>query len=772
MAAVKRVQSNTKLSRLNRPWLKSGSPAPAFQRPALKLLLAIIGVMGPVAGISQELTVRLLDKTNGMPVSFAYVSVSPLSAGGNRIVLSDTSGFVHFTIPVPALLSVTCMGYRQMIDTLYSGGLHQIWLSPDFYQIDQVVVTGQFRAQPVDKSVYRIDVIDSRQIRLKAANHLGDLLKTELGYQYRSEGALGDFVRIRGLSGEYVKILVDGIPVTGRVAGRIDLGQITLQDVDHIEIIEGPMSVVYGSNALAGAINIITADHSDKRMHAFAESYYESVGSFNVSAIASARSNNHTLSAQVARNFFGGWGPEDTSRYQTWKPKRQYQSSVHYKFKKSGFVVNAQSDFLHEELRDHGPLVSDYLYEKALDGYHFTKRSNSRINLTRQFSDDFTLNLQAGYSYYQKEKQTWLNDLVHLEKVLAENANLHDTTRFSMLTTRGFVSNIPGKKFEYQSGFDFSYESARGKRTDGFRELSDLAGFINFIFRPINHVSLQPGIRVMYNSNYKAPLVYGINVKYNPTYFSFQASWAKGFHAPSLKQLYLNFIDSNHEILGNPDLKAETARNLSLSAGFSRTFIRHHLQVELQSFHNSIDNAIQLALSTARPGWGKYFNLTGDPFRTQGAGIKLNYRYATLVNLGFGLMATGRYRIQSGHVFDYSTDYMATASFSSRKMYVQLALFYKYTDDYLEFTGNYTADGEPQGIAQQYLDGYHTLDMTLTKDFFRNKFSASAGFKNLLDVRMVNAFGTLGIHGSSGDSVAAGYGRTFFVKLGYRFTKI
>ena len=61
------------------------------------------------------------------------------------------------------------------------------------------------------------------------------------------------------------------MPVTGRVFDRIDFGQLTLQNVDHIEIIEGPMSVIYGSNALAGVINIITTDYTDRQYHTFGQ---------------------------------------------------------------------------------------------------------------------------------------------------------------------------------------------------------------------------------------------------------------------------------------------------------------------------------------------------------------------------------------------------------------------------------------------------------------------------------------------------------------------
>ena len=63
---------------------------------------------------------------------------------------------------------------------------------------------------------------------------------------------------VQGLSGENVKILIDGVPVVGRLNGNVDLSQINLTNIERVEIVEGPLSVNYGTNALAGTINLIT----------------------------------------------------------------------------------------------------------------------------------------------------------------------------------------------------------------------------------------------------------------------------------------------------------------------------------------------------------------------------------------------------------------------------------------------------------------------------------------------------------------------------------
>jgi outer membrane receptor for ferrienterochelin and colicins len=721
---------------------------------------------------SQPVVIQLKDKISGMPVEYAYVTFRQMNGPVEDKQITDIKGEVFLKTGLPSIVEISCVGYKDLSDTILTTETHIIDLSPDYYQLDQVVVTGQFRPQPVDKSIYKIRVIDNRQFQLKAASNVGDLLKNDLSFQYRSEGVMGDFIRIRGLSGEYVKILLDGMPITGRLGDQIDLGQLTLNNVDHIEVIEGPMSVIYGSSALAGAINIITSDNSGKKYQVQAGTYYESIGTYNANLSLSANKGNHTFSLNGARNFFSGWGPVDTARFQIWKPKLQYLAGFGYQYHKKNLRVICNTDYLNEELRDLGTPAPDGTTISAQDGYHYTTRLNSRANFSNTFNDVFVLNLQGGYSYYQKRKITYVNDLVNLEKTIHSNPDMHDTTTFQSFSARGFVSNIPGKKYEYQTGFDMNYESALGKRTAGYQYIADYSGFMNFIYRPLHVISIQPGIRVMYNSDYKAPLIYAFNVKFTPHNFTLRASYAKGFRAPSLKQLYLEFIDNNHHVYGNKDLQAETANNASASVIYNLQRNRHDLNIQLDLFYNAIENAIALAVDPQRPGYGMYFNVDGNPYKTKGAEFKVGYRYSPSVELNAGVIRTGRSEFGNGNHFVYSTDWVSSATYRFEKYKTQVAVFYKYTDAYLDFAGNFNTQGQLEGTSQQYMSGYHTLDLTVSKDLFENSLNISAGCKNIFNVMLVNSFGSIDPHNTSDGSGAAGYGRTFFFSLRYRFTKL
>ncbi|MBN2522240.1 MAG: TonB-dependent receptor plug domain-containing protein [Bacteroidales bacterium] len=723
---------------------------------------------------AQKVHLSFKDKVTNQPVEFANITVKVISEKILENTISDHEGKATMEHKLPVVISVSSLGFKTYIDTIKTPGEHVILLSPEFYQLDRVIVTGQFRAQPVDKSIYKIEVLDSKQIHLKAATNLGDLLRNELNFQYRSEGIFGDFLSIQGLSGEYIKILIDGIPVTGRVAGKIDLGQLTLCNIDHVEVIEGPMSVVYGSNALAGAINIVTADHSEQNIIGNANAYYESVGKYNLDIAASKRIGKSIFSLHGARNFHAGWGPVDTSRYKIWKPKLQYLAGGSYTYTYNELKIRYITDYMNEELRDPGELTIENLYESALDAYHFTTRWNNSLSIVNTFNDDFILNFQGGYSYYKKRKLTYVNDLVNLDKTLSENSDLHDTIQFHMISARVFVSNIAGHKFEYQTGVDINDESATGKRIRGNKNIADIAGFMNFIYKPLDVFYIQPGIRFIYNSKFKAPLVYAINLKYQPYRFTFRGSFSRGFRPPSLKQLYLEFIDSNHEILGNEDLNSETGYNIKLSGEYSHSKGKQNFDISLDLFYNSIQNAIQLAVDTSVPGVGsgKYFNLESEDFITQGFKFILKYYLFPRFTVQSGFIITGRSKLGVNREFVYSTDITAAMQYFSPKYNYEIGVFYKYCDNYLEFTGNFNEEGELSGMAQRSIQGYHIMDLTVSKTFRNQGITISAGIKNLFNVTLVDSSGSLFFHDSGSNSTAIGYGRTLFIGLQYTFEKL
>ncbi|MFC0181299.1 TonB-dependent receptor plug domain-containing protein [Pseudarcicella hirudinis] len=172
-----------------------------------------------------------------------------------------------FSMTAPAgtyTLLVQGVGYQQIsvpvtVKSNQTTFVGAIVIQEKSESLDDVVVTGQFTPQSVKNSVYQVRTISHEQIRLRGATNVQTILNTELGMRFSNDLTLGTSdVQLMGMSGQNVKVLLDGVPMVDRGSTRESIGQIDINTIDRIEIVEGPMSVNYGSDALAGVINIIT----------------------------------------------------------------------------------------------------------------------------------------------------------------------------------------------------------------------------------------------------------------------------------------------------------------------------------------------------------------------------------------------------------------------------------------------------------------------------------------------------------------------------------
>ncbi len=138
-------------------------------------------------------------------------------------------------------------------------------LAPELVSADpspepvEVVVTGTRTKEDAQRATVRTDVVTREEAERRGARSVSDALLDEpaLDVQPSTNGVAGA-VSMRGLDGEHVLVLEDGVPVAGRSAGAVDLGELPIQSASRIEYVLGPMSALYGSDALGGVINVIT----------------------------------------------------------------------------------------------------------------------------------------------------------------------------------------------------------------------------------------------------------------------------------------------------------------------------------------------------------------------------------------------------------------------------------------------------------------------------------------------------------------------------------
>lgn len=678
-------------------------------------------------------------------------------------------------------LSATYIGYDTFNDTLFHGVDKTIRMSPKPYLIDDVVVTAQYSPTSIENSVHKIKVIDQQKIENMAAVNLRDVLTNELNVRLAQDNILGTGMSLQGINGQNVKILIDGVPVIGRLNGEIDLNQINLNNVERIEIVEGPLSVNYGSNALAGTINIITKKEQKEKLHLGLNTYTESIGTYNIETnIGYSPAENHSLNLSIGRNYFDGWNPEDdffpsfsrqradSGRVNQWNPKEQYFGRLQYNYKYRGLLLSYKGEFLDETITNYGFPRETRTSIVAFDDYYHTQRIDNALFAQGNLNKKWSVNWTAAYNDYERVKEALRKDLVTQQsnRIPEDEGNdQQDTSTFNLLMSRGSIASTRDSSWlNYELGYDVNVERASGKRIDGGeQELGDYAGFASAELRFTEDITLKPAIRYSYNTKYDAPITPSVNLKYTRNNSTLRISYAKGFRAPSLKELYFNFDDVNHSLFGNPNLKAEQSHNYSASIRHKFLVEEVLLKAEISGFYNKIFNQINFAQSNFGGGDTLvYFNVGEN----QTKGLNLNFSAALEnIKLNFGSSYIGRYNRLSDEnpidKFSYSMEFVANVTYELKKPQLTLAVFGKHQGELPQF--GYDSEGV---LVKQTIESYQIVDVTLSRKFFDKKMNVALGCKNILNVQNVRSTISGGAHNNNGGSRSVGTGRMVFLKIG------
>lgn len=752
--------------------------------------LSIIILFFPFSWLSaQQITV--LDKETSSPLAGATIELKK-NRESSIFLTSDENGQATinsslFNEQKYIPFSLSYIGFQTKKDTIYSGQTKTIFLNPKDYLIDDVVITAQYAPTSVENSVHKIKVISRQKMDNMAAVNLKDVLTNELNVRLSQDNILGSGMSLQGISGQNVKVLIDGVPIIGRLDGQIDLNQINLNNVDRIEIVEGPLSVNYGSNALAGTINIITKKEQKGKLSVGINSYTENIGTYNVETnLGVALAKNHSINLSLGRNYFDGWSPNDafipsfeaqradSGRVKQWNPKEQYFGRIQYNLNYKKMQLNYKGEFFDETISNFGAPRRTVNSFVAFDDYYHTKRIDNALFAQGQLNKNWSINWTAAYNDFERVKEAMRKDLVTLEsRRIPETANndLQDTSTFSLFMSRGSIASTKDSSWlNYEIGYDINLEKASGERIDdGEQKIGDYAAFISTEMMISPALLLKPAIRYSYNTQFEAPITPSANLKYSYKNSTFRFSYAKGFRAPSLKELYFNFDDINHSLFGNTNLKAEESNNFSGSIRHRFLLNEALLKAEASAFYNQIYNQITFAQSNLGGGDSLvYFNVGEN--QTKGLNLNFSVLYENLqVNLGASYIGRSN-RLEEDVVvdnFSYSSEFIANISYQLKKPQLTLAAFAKHQGELPGF--GYNTDGE---VVKQSIESYQIVDATISKHFWNKRLNVAIGCKNIFNVQNVQAnFSGGGAHSGLGGSISIGTGRTAFIKLGMLFTK-
>lgn len=638
-----------------------------------------------------------------------------------------------------------------------------------FYGQDLNTVSVTSRISSLSKvDIIKPQIINKAIIQRSSSADMGQLLSRMNGLQVTQDPTLGANLSINGLGGQYVKVLVDGVPILGRMNGFVDMNQLPLQNVERIEIVKGPMSILYGADAIGGVINIITANKLKSSWSGSFNTYYDPTANYQVQGSVQHNHKNLTLDISAGRNFFDGWSPKDTSRHQLWKPRETYSGNASLKYVNDKFSAGLSGNYLSDWIYNLGETQITPYTAYAFDEYHHTLRMQHTAWADIKLKPRRQLWIRTYKSDYQRIKTTYRKDMLSLQKEIAADASLQDTTllhenalqiRFSGVSTN--------QKWSWMLGDECLAESAAGKRVNaGNKYYFNNGVFAAIIYQANKKWRFSPMIRATQATDYGSATTPALGVDYYVTenhHLNIQV--AEAYRAPSIKERYLYFVDINHDVVGNPNLKAELAKTIALQYNWTgRLSAKDAFGVEARFFGTQIQNAITLAQDQSNLLLYSYFNMQ----QIRNAGTTLNIDYSSAM---FAVRIGANYtKVQNTFSTERPLPWQNQWELSSNLSYKVSRINLIAAVDY-KLTGKQYYFSSANGVVDaQVRPAYHWLDASINKSFHRGKFNVSIGAKNLLNVQSLNLSGvnTASIH-NSGNTALIATGRTAFIRLTYNW---
>jgi outer membrane receptor for ferrienterochelin and colicins len=733
---------------------------------------------------AQQRTIRVKNET-GAPIPNADVLAdfrpqAPLITGktdAQGLFLLEKNGAFKLTIIAP---NDSLMNF----DATYTAVDHDVLviLKQKNMLINPVTVTGATGPRQISDNPYLIRVIPKEKILQMGAQNLGELLLNEANIQVGQDAVMGSNAIMQGIGGQDIKILINGIPVIGRINGNVDLGQIILSNVERVEIIEGPMSVVYGTDALGGVINIITKNpsnqHFNSRLNVFHD-YMSAVSNFNYDVNVNGRiTSKMPFTINAGRHFFSGRDFDKQTRSFDWKPKTK-------QFADASLFLNTQnshhrltSSVFQEKLTDRSDAEYSLANVTGYNSVYYTTRLDNTLHSVFKINAFSRFEWQNAFNYFNRAKNTLKRNLVTGAETPYRPED-QDTSIFTMVNSRGVYTNSnPANSISWTAGYDFVRETATGKRIPAdLPGITDLAVFGSMEFSPSKEWQIRPSLRILHNSRFGnpilssvfgnratlAPLIPSLQVKYNLSkHLCFRGSYAKGFRAPSLKELNFYFVDMSHNVHGNDSLKAEISDNFILSFDYRHPFSSTSGAIfSFSLFNNIIRNKINLALIDFNTNYYTYINI--GRFRSQG--LSTNFEFHN-----------SRYSMQMSGTLLTVYDLLEQADTVNQRSYINGQFALNFTRKFakqraaVSLMSRYTSPtvGYMENYQRYRTAGFYLLDLTAQKAFPKANLHVSMGVKNILGVTtLASTRRNLTPHSEQGMNVTITPGRTLFLRLSY-----
>lgn len=610
-----------------------------------------------------------------------------------------------------------------------------------FAKDDIIIVSAGKIEQSQSQSIEKVQVISSEQIKESGAKTLTEAVKNLPGVVINgaSAGNPTESISMQGFDSDYVKVLIDGIAVSGDIGGSTAVFQIPVEDIDHIEVVQGASSALYGSDAMGGVINIITKKTKQEfdgiKLHGslsqeFSYSIKKDWRNYTAGSISVAGEN---LSTNLSGSFDFAPGLKKSAYYALAggfvdyyaTPKKQVcflRATTDWKddwgkigaygtyayanqlsnYTPAGFSAGSSMEYTTNRIE--GGISGEYRYDSDL--------SFSGFSSVKKFLLDTDYNVDAGLDSSKTDTDSSFLDW---ESEVRSSWTFNEDNQF-LFGLNGIIETIDGKSFK-----------TREKQILLSLFAQDTIKFVDLF-------SVVPGIRFDYSPAIKTSsnsfmLTPKLSFRFNPAEDTIiRFSYGMGYKTPTLKQKYWEFRhnyssgEGNFILYGNPNLKSEKSQSFNLSLEqnlFSNT------QLNLSGYFNYVIDMIDSIVtnSLSDPQERRYVNI--DKALTYGGDISLNTKFDRF-NAKISYAYTGAKQKDNGKWIDMAL--RVTHRISAGASYLIPKIEAKLSSDVQWNSRQRLTAGK-----NKYTPDFFMVEATLSKTFNQEKFELYVRADNVLN---------------------------------------
>ena len=593
-------------------------------------------------------------------------------------------------------------------------------------ELEPVVVTATKTPQRLEDTPVITNLITRAEIEATGAENIGEVLEHTAGIIIHRDGH-GDGVQLQGLDSEYILILVDGEPQVGRIAGKLDMARLAVENVERIEIVKGATASLFGNAALGGVINIITRKATLPFSVQVSQTFEQNTTLDSRGTVELQRDNLNAL-LTLSRNHRNPIDLDTSDLTTTIDGYANVTGSARteYQLTSATNLIFSGQYFTQDQegISENGPVAFDRLGD--------IENFSGSVGVEHEFGDrthgtPATLLTGKLYATRYDDESTVVNR--DSAEISSQNLNIQDLLKGELQ----FDTTL-WEKHQFTLGGEVVLENLQSQRiTGGERGILTNSLFVQNVFRPISAFALVIGGRLDNHSEFGTHFSPKLSTLYRMTDNSrLRFSYGQGFRAPDFKNLYLDFtnVTSGYQVLGNPNLRPESSHNWNLGLEYQ---IFDGLLGRVHAYRNDLHNLIEAErIGKSAAGGSKFEYQNISKAFTEGIDVE-----AVVRSIG-GFTSTVGYAYLRGADKETGLPLLNRSTHSGT---LKLAYLHANTGLQVDLRGRYASpwgffdDGDKVLESEELAPSYWVWNLRASKTLLKI-FKVSIGCNNIFDFKI------------------------------------